>query len=75
MQIVDSDRNTQLGIKQIDVTFNVSWGEGEEESLRGGFAPSFIKKFPLSSIKERGIKRVPRKIKDFSGCFKGVRLP
>ena len=23
---------------------------------------------------ERGIKRVPRKIEDFSGCFKGVRL-
>jgi len=75
MQIVDSDRNTQLGIKQIDVTFNVSWGEGEEESLRGGEAPSFIKKFLLSSIKERRIKRVPRKIKDFSGCFKGVRSP
>jgi len=25
-------------------------------------------------IKERGIKRVPRKIEDFSGCLKGVRL-
>jgi len=24
--------------------------------------------------KRRGIKRVPRKIEDFSGCFKGVRL-
>jgi hypothetical protein len=23
---------------------------------------------------ERGIKRVPRKIEDFSGCLKGVRL-
>jgi len=25
-------------------------------------------------IKERGIKRVPRKIEDFSGCLKRVRL-
>ena len=25
-------------------------------------------------ILERGIKQVPRKIKDFSGCLKGVRL-
>jgi len=25
-------------------------------------------------IMERGIKGVPRKIEDFSGCFKGVRL-
>jgi len=31
---------------------------GEEESLRGGEAPSFIKKFPPLLDKERGIKWV-----------------
>jgi len=36
-----------------------------------GFAPSFL--FLPLSLKERGTKRVPRKIEDFSGCFKGVR--
>jgi len=28
----------------------------------------------LSLLKEMGIKQVPRKIEDFSGCLKGVRL-
>jgi len=39
--------------------------------LRGASAPLFSPP-PLLS-KERGIKRVPRKISDFSGCLKGVR--
>ena len=30
--------------------------------------------FPPLLHKERGIKRVPRKIEDFSGCLKGVRF-
>jgi len=29
-------------------------GGGKEESLRGGEAPSFIKKFPLSLIRRGG---------------------
>jgi len=32
----------------------MSGGEREEESLRGGEAPFFIKKFPLSLIKRGG---------------------
>ena len=42
-----------------------------------GLAPS-KKQIPplLTQIpKERGIKRVPRKIEDFSGCLKGIGLP
>jgi hypothetical protein len=27
---------------------------------------------PLPLIKGKGIKRVPRKIEDFSGCLKGI---
>jgi len=45
-------------------------GKGEVV-LRGGFAPSFL--FLPLAFQERGTKRVPRKIEDFSGCFKGVR--
>jgi len=35
---------------------------------------SLTQLIPPLLIKERGIKRVPRKIEDFSGCLKGVRL-
>jgi len=38
-----------------------------------GVSPLFLL-FPPLLEKERGIKRVPRKIEDFSGCLKGVRL-
>jgi len=31
-------------------------GEGKEESLRGGEAPFFIKKFPLSLIRRGGLR-------------------
>jgi len=43
-----------------------------EKSLREA-EPLFYNPFPLSFEKERGIKRVPRKIEDFPGCLKGVR--
>jgi hypothetical protein len=35
---------------------------------------SNLSPWPHSLNKGRGIKRVPRKIEDFSGCLKGVRL-
>jgi len=38
--------------------------------LRRGEASPYITDSP-SHLKERGIKWVPRKIEDFSGCFKG----
>jgi hypothetical protein len=39
--------------------------------FKRGISPSFL--FLPLSLQERGIKQVPRKIEDFSGCFKGVR--
>jgi hypothetical protein len=43
--------------------------------LRGVSAPLSSPPSPPPLLeKERGIKRVPRKIEDFSGCLKGVRL-
>jgi len=48
-------------------------GAKHNGAFKRGVSPSFQKPSP-SPFKERGIKRVPRKIKDFSGCLKGVRL-
>jgi len=39
-----------------------------------GRSPSKEIIFPLPLIRGRGIKGVPRKIKDFSGCIKGDRV-
>jgi hypothetical protein len=33
------------------------------------------KLIPLPFVKGKGIKWVPRKIEDFSGCLKGIGLP
>jgi len=43
--------------------------------INGGFkgAKPLVIKIPLS-LEGEGAKRVPRKIKDFSGCLKGVRV-
>jgi len=42
--------------------------------FRGGASPLFLLS-PLPLVKGKGIKRVPRKIEDFSGCLKGIGLP
>jgi len=46
----------------------------ETREFRGALAPLKIN-LPLPLIKGKGIKRVPRKIGDFSGCLKGIGLP
>ena len=43
------------------------------QSVKEGRSPSY-KLFPLPLTKGKGIKRVPRKIEDFSGCLKGIGL-
>ena len=43
-------------------------------SFRGA-KPLFKNHLPLPLVKGKGIKRVPRKIEDFSGCLKGIGLP
>jgi len=42
--------------------------------FRGGTSPLFLLS-PLPLVKGKGIKGVPRKIEDFSGCLKGIGLP
>jgi len=67
--------------KGLDSSQRISPFAGENPNLRGvskrGASPS-SNILPLMigihiHILERGIKGVPRKIEDFSGCIKGVR--
>ncbi len=50
------------------------YGEAEEGAICLPFLDRLFGNPSPSPFKERGIKRVPRKIEDFSGCIKGVRL-